>query len=55
MDDPSAVLDPHLRVKGVQGLRVVDASVMPTITSGNTNAPTLMIAEKAAAWIREGL
>ena len=55
MDDPSAVLDPHLRVKGVQGLRVVDSSVMPTITSGNTNAPTLMIAEKAAAWIKEGL
>jgi choline dehydrogenase len=55
MDDHSAVLDPHLRVKGVQGLRVVDASVMPTITSGNTNAPTLMIAEKAAAWIKEGL
>ncbi len=55
MDDPSAVLDPHLCVKGVQGLRVVDASVMPTITSGNTNAPTLMIAEKAAAWIKEGL
>ncbi|MDB0019978.1 GMC family oxidoreductase N-terminal domain-containing protein [Planktomarina temperata] len=55
MDDPSAVLDPHLRVKGVQGLRVVDASVMPTITSGNTNAPTLMIAEKAAAWIKECL
>ena len=55
MDDPSAVLDPHLRVKGVLGLRVVDASVMPTITSGNTNAPTLMIAEKAAAWIKEGL
>ncbi|MDB2397243.1 GMC family oxidoreductase N-terminal domain-containing protein [Planktomarina temperata] len=55
MDDPSAVLDPHLHVKGVQGLRVVDASVMPTITSGNTNAPTLMIAEKAAAWIKEGL
>ena len=55
MDDPSAVLDPHLRVKGVQGLRVVDASVMPTITSGNTNAPTLIVAEKAAAWIKEGL
>ena len=48
MDDPSAVLDPHLRVKGVQGLRVVDASVMPTITSGNTNAPAIMIGEKAA-------
>tara|TARA_R110002126_G_scaffold275652_1_gene421044 strand:+ start:986 stop:2680 length:1695 start_codon:yes stop_codon:yes gene_type:complete len=49
--DKMAVLDPHLRVRGVAGLRVVDASVMPTITSGNTNSPTLMIAEKAAAWI----
>ena len=51
--DPMAVVDARLRVHGMQGLRVVDASVMPRITSGNTNAPTLMIAERAAAWIVE--
>jgi choline dehydrogenase len=52
--DPSAVDDARLRVHGVPGLRVVDASVMPTITSGNTNSPTLMIAERAAEWILRG-
>jgi choline dehydrogenase len=51
-NDPGAVVDSRLRVIGVEGLRVVDASVMPTITSGNTNSPTLMIAERASDMIR---
>jgi len=50
--DAGAVVDPELRVRGVRGLRIADASVMPTITSGNTNSPTLMIAERAADWLR---
>ena len=56
-DDPMAVLDARMRVRDgrgglIAGLRVVDAGAMPTITSGNTNSPTLMMAEKAAAWVR---
>ena len=51
--DNQAVVDDHLRVHGVAGLRVIDASIMPTITSGNTNAPTVMIAERGAEFIRK--
>ncbi|XP_049879222.1 glucose dehydrogenase [FAD, quinone] [Pectinophora gossypiella] len=51
--DPMAVLDPRLRVYGIEGLRVIDASIMPTITNGNINAPVIMIAEKGADMIKE--
>jgi choline dehydrogenase-like flavoprotein len=53
--DPMAVVDERLRVFGLERLRVIDASVMPTITSGNTNSPTIMIAERGAAMIREDM
>lgn len=50
--DPMAVVDSELRVHGIDGLRVVDVSIMPTMTTGNTNAPTIMIGEKAADFIK---
>jgi len=50
-NDPLAVVDQHLRAIGLDGLRVIDASVMPTITSGNTNTPTIMIADKGAQYV----
>ena len=52
--DPMAVVDQYCRVRGVEGLRVVDASVMPKVIRANTNATTIMIGERVADWIKEG-
>lgn len=49
--DAKSLVDPRLRVYGVTGLRVADASVFPSVTSGNTHAPTLLVGERAASWI----
>jgi choline dehydrogenase len=51
--DPMAVVDPELREHGIDGLRVADASIMPTVVSGNTNAATIMIGERAADMVRQ--
>jgi choline dehydrogenase-like flavoprotein len=51
--DPMAVVDPQLRVRGVEGLRVADASIMPSVPGGNTNAPCMMVGERAASLIRD--
>jgi choline dehydrogenase len=51
-EDPMSVVDPEARVIGLEGLRVIDSSIMPSITTGNLNAPTLMLAEKAADHVR---